>query len=61
MISPFVGCGELAKDFAPRSLGVFVERVKIHEAVEARVGQVLTAARSSTALPAYLSLAVAVF
>src|SRR3982074_2394111 len=46
MISPFVGCGDLAKDSAPRSLAVFVGRVKIHEAVEAWVGQVLTAARS---------------
>src|ERR1700736_6710550 len=32
MVSPFVGCGELDKDFAPRSLAVFVGRVKIHEA-----------------------------
>src|SRR5947209_1939742 len=34
MISPLVGCGELAEDCAPRSLVVFVERVKFHEAEE---------------------------
>jgi hypothetical protein len=34
MISPFRGCGELAKDCAPGSLAVFVELVKIYEAEE---------------------------
>src|SRR5882762_6685212 len=34
MVSPFVGWGELDEDSALRSLGVFVERVKIYVAAE---------------------------
>src|ERR1700731_851361 len=39
MISPLVGCGELAKDSAPRSLAVFVEHVKIYKAAEVCVAR----------------------
>src|SRR6266436_1879521 len=46
MVSPFGGCAELARNSAPRSLAVFVGRVKIYKAADTTqgVGQILTAA-----------------